>query len=98
LPPPRPGASACAAVGHAQAAKTYEVSDMNQTMSLKDVARLLGVKAYRIQYAFIHEAIPEPEQRVSGRRIFVPEDVRRLAKHFNVKLPDTESAMRPAVA
>ena len=63
---------------------------MQQTWSLKDVARLLGVKAYRVEYVLAHEIIPEPVQKVSGRRIFSPEDLHRLAEHFKVKLPESE--------
>lgn len=62
---------------------------MERSMSLKDVARLLGVKAYRVQYAIVHENVPEPQQRISGRRVFEPEDVQRLAAHFHVALPTT---------
>lgn len=60
---------------------------MNQTMSLKDVARVLGVKAYRIEYLLAHGIVAEPAMRVSGRRVFTPEDVQRLATHFGVTLP-----------
>jgi DNA-binding transcriptional MerR regulator len=62
---------------------------MERSMSLKDVARLLGVKAYRVQYAIVHENVPEPQRRMSGRRVFEPEDVERLAAHFHVALPET---------
>jgi len=69
---------------------------MEQTMSLKDVARLLGIKAYRLQYVFVHGVVPEPSLRISGRRIFTPADVRRLAEHFKIKLPETEAVTEPA--
>ena len=65
---------------------------MEQTMSLKDVARLLGVKAYRVQYVFIHGVVPEPKLRISGRRVFQPADVRRLAAHFGVELTAEHAA------
>jgi hypothetical protein len=29
---------------------------------------------------------------MGGRRVFTPDDVQRLAKHFGVKLPETEVA------
>jgi len=65
---------------------------MNQTMSLKDVAHLLGVKAYRIEYLLAHEIVPEPAHKISGRRVFEPADVQRLAAHFQRKLPSAEAA------
>ncbi len=71
---------------------------MSNSMSLKDVARLLGVKAYRIEYLLSHEIIAEPAQRVSGRRVFMPEDVQRLAAHFGVKLPGADATAEPAAA
>ena len=64
--------------------------------SMKEVARLLGVKAYRVQYAIVHENVPEPQRRFGGRRVFEPEDVKRLAEHFHVKLPAAEAAAEPA--
>ena len=65
---------------------------MKTSMSLKDVAHLLGIKAYRIQYLLCHGAVPEPQCRISGRRVFEPKDVRRLAAHFGVELPAGECA------
>jgi len=65
---------------------------MTQTMSMHDCARLLQVQSYRIQYAYAHGRVPEPQLRMGGRRVFTPDDVQRLAKHFGVKLPETEVA------
>ena len=70
---------------------------MTHTMSLHDCARLLQVQSYRIQYAYAHGRVPEPQLRVAGRRLFTPDDVRRLAKHFCVTLPETEAAAETAV-
>jgi DNA-binding transcriptional MerR regulator len=63
---------------------------MQNTLSLKDVARLLNVKPYRVEYLLSNQIVPEPKLRISGRRVFGIEDVRRLAEHFKVKLPETE--------
>ncbi|MGA2253564.1 MAG: MerR family transcriptional regulator [Thermoguttaceae bacterium] len=71
---------------------------MNQTMSLKDVSQKLNIQSYRIQYVYVHGLVAEPLQRSSGRRVFMPEDVKRLAEYFKVKLPETEPAMEPAGA
>jgi hypothetical protein len=54
--------------------------------ALKDVSRLLGVQPYRIQHAYITGAVKEPKLRISGRRVFEPIDVQRLARHFHVTL------------
>ena len=69
---------------------------MSTSMSLKDVARVLGVKAYRIEYLLSHEIVAEPAQRIAGRRVFMPEDVQRLAEHFKVRLPGAEATAEPA--
>jgi len=66
---------------------------MKRTMSLKDVSHHLGgIKPYRIEYLLANGIVPEPELRISGRRVFTPDDLQRLAKHFGVKLPETEVA------
>ena len=49
-----------------------------EQMSLKDVAALLGVKAYRIEYLLCHGLVPEPKLRIAGRRVFGPEDVANI--------------------
>jgi DNA-binding transcriptional MerR regulator len=64
---------------------------MNHTMSLQDCARMLNVQSYKIQYAYAHRRVPEPQLRIAGRRLFTPDDVRRLAKHFGVNLPESEA-------
>jgi DNA-binding transcriptional MerR regulator len=69
---------------------------MSQTMSLKDAAALLGVKAYKIEYRLAHGLVAEPTMRVAGRRVFTSEDVQRLAKHFGKTMPSAETAAEPA--
>lgn len=70
---------------------------MTAALALKDVSRLLGVQPYRIQHAFITGAVPEPRQRISGRRVFEAADVRRLAAHFGVKMA-AQTAAEPVGA
>ena len=65
--------------------------------SLKDVAALLRLPAYKIEYRLAHGLVPEPALRVAGRRVFMPEDVQRLAEHFGVKLSGAEATAEPAV-
>jgi hypothetical protein len=60
---------------------------------LKDVARVLKVKPYRIAYALSVGLVPEPQLRISNKRVFQAEDVARLAEHFKVELP-TKPASR----
>ncbi len=62
---------------------------MTNHLLLSDVARLLGVKGYQINYALTNGLVPEPTLRISNKRIFREEDVRRLAKHFGVQLNQT---------
>ncbi len=67
---------------------------MEQQMSLKDVAALLGVKAYRVEYLLCHGLVPEPRLRISGRRVFGPEDVANIRTHF-AKKPTAKAAAEP---
>jgi DNA-binding transcriptional MerR regulator len=59
-----------------------------QHFLLRDVAHRLGVKPYQITYAITVGLVPEPGLRISNKRIFLPEDVERLAKHFNIVMPN----------
>jgi hypothetical protein len=59
---------------------------MTNSLSLKDVARLLKVKPYRITYALVVGLVPEPDVRINNKRIFVQEDLERLAAHFGITL------------
>ena len=63
-----------------------------EQMSLKDVAALLGVKAYRVEYLLCHGLVPEPKLRISGRRVFGPEDLATLKAHFAKRTPKAKKA------
>lgn len=69
---------------------------MEQTMSLKDVSALLGVKAYRVEYVLAHGLVPEPKLRISGRRVFGPEDMANLRAHFGSKTPGAKAPVQAA--
>ena len=58
-----------------------------QHFSLREVARRLRVKPYRVVYALTVGLVPEPELRISHKRVFSSEDIERLAAHFGVTLP-----------
>ena len=68
--------------------QTEEELAMPQTMSMQDCARILRVQSYRIQYAYAHDRVPEPQLRIAGRRVFTVEDLQQLAKHFGIKLSE----------
>jgi hypothetical protein len=54
--------------------------------TLRDVARVLKVKPYRVTYALNVGHVPEPGTRINNKRIFASEDIDRLAAHFGVEL------------
>ena len=59
---------------------------MKNHLLLKDVARRLRIKPYRIVYALATGLVDEPALRIANKRIFQPDDVARLAVHFGVAL------------
>ena len=64
---------------------------MNQDKhySISDVARMLGIQEYRVQYAHRTGKVPSPEI-FAGRRAYTKADIQRLAQHFKVTLPKEE--------
>ena len=50
----------------------------NQLFLLNDVANLTQMKPYQIVYLLTSRQIPEPTLRIGGRRMFTPEDLRRI--------------------
>ncbi len=71
---------------------------MQETWSLKDVAKTLGIKHYRIHYAISTGSIEEPKLRFNNRRVFQKDDLRRVAAHFGVELKDEAGAEKLAKA
>ncbi len=67
---------------------------MEKHMLLNDVAKLIGVKGYQINYAIVNGMIPEPKLRISNKRIFKKQDVDRIAKYFNVEVNQDERTDR----
>ena len=51
---------------------------------LADAPRLLGCKPYRIVYPT--GQVPEPRQRIGGKRFFTINDIYRLAEKMQVEL------------
>lgn len=65
---------------------------MTKHYSLNEVARIVGVKAHRISYAITNAFLPEPEERITNRRMFTDEDVKAATKYFSTQ----PKAGRPA--
>jgi DNA-binding transcriptional MerR regulator len=53
-----------------------------ELLTIKDVATLLGVQAYRIAYAITAGHVPDTEARVLNKRLFDAADVKRLEAYF----------------
>jgi DNA-binding transcriptional MerR regulator len=59
---------------------------MTQThYSLKEVAKIVGVKAHRISYAVSNGYLPEPAARITNRRMFTHADVEAAKRYFATK-------------
>lgn len=72
---------------------------MTQThYSLKEVAKIVGVKAHRIAYAISNGYLPEPAQRITNRRLFSTTDLQAALVYFakpnNLGRPPTKDGER----
>lgn len=65
---------------------------MQQIYSIGEVAKLLGVPAYKIEYAHTSNALAEPQCRFLGKRVYTDDDGRRVAGHFGFTLGETPQA------
>ena len=75
-----------ASIGRSRS-RRFAAKEFHKTaFALKHVCKVLGVQPYRVQHAYSIGAVPEPRLRISGRRVFEPIDIKRLAKHFGVTL------------
>ena len=70
--------------------------EMDQALSLKQVAELLKLQHYRIAYAIATHRVPEPALRVANKRVFQHADIAAVATHFGVAYPSVEPAATPA--
>lgn len=57
---------------------------MQRMFSMGEVARLLGVKSHRIDYAISVGHLGDAGFRFLGKRCFTEADLRKIAKHFGV--------------
>ena len=60
---------------------------MSTHYTLTEVARLLGLPYYRIAYQHTVGKLAEPI-KAGGRRAYGHDDLRRVAEHFGVPVPD----------
>jgi len=56
-----------------------------QHYSLKEVAKIVGVKAHRISYAVSNGYLAEPAARITNRRMFTEADLQAAMKYFATK-------------
>jgi DNA-binding transcriptional MerR regulator len=61
---------------------------MRQLYSTGDVARLLGIRQHRIDFAISSGHVPDAKHRFLGKRCFDLHDIQRIAKHFGVQQPE----------
>ena len=57
---------------------------MKQHYLLGEVSRVLGRKPHQIVHLLTSGKVPEPQQRISNKRLFTEADITRLARHFKV--------------
>jgi len=69
---------------------------MEKHYLLGEVAKILRRKPHQIVHLLTTGKIPEPEQRISNKRLFTANDVVTLARYFRVS-PDW-SSVEPAPA
>lgn len=61
---------------------------MNTIFSTGQLARLLGIPAYKIGYAHATGRLEEPAFRFLDKRCYTAADVRRVAAHFGVTISE----------
>ena len=57
---------------------------MEKHFLLGEVGKIVARKPHQIVHLLTTGKIPEPEQRIANKRLFLAEDVERLARHFRV--------------
>jgi hypothetical protein len=57
---------------------------MKKLFLLSEVAGVLRKRPWQVAYAITSGMVPEPKLRISNKRIFVAEDIERLAAHFGI--------------
>ena len=60
---------------------------MQKIYSTGEVARLLGVRQHRIDYAITSGQLPPPKFHFLGKRCFSASEVEEIADHYGVQSP-----------
>jgi hypothetical protein len=63
-----------------------------QLMSTGEVAALLAIKRYQLEYALSEGLLPETRARFLGKRCFSPDEVRVVAAYFGKEVPNNENS------
>jgi len=63
---------------------------MTTILSTGQLAKLLGIPAYRIGYAHSTGALAEPDTRFLDKRCYNTADIQRVAAHFHINIDDEE--------
>ena len=66
---------------------------MKQFYSISEVAKILGIKFYKIAYAHSAGLVPEPD-RIMNKRVYQELDILKLARHFEVNEDDVKLKMK----
>lgn len=59
-------------------------------LSTGEVAALLAIKRYQLEYALSEGHLPEPRSRFLGKRCFAPDEVRNVAAYFGKDKVDND--------
>ena len=65
---------------------------MQPIFSTGEVARKLNLRPYQLEYAHATGQLAEPAFRFLGKRVYVADDVRRVALHFGIRLDELRTA------
>jgi DNA-binding transcriptional MerR regulator len=63
---------------------------MTTILSTGQLAKLLGIPAYKIGYAHSTGALAEPDSRFLDKRCYTTADIQRVAAHFHINIDDEE--------
>jgi hypothetical protein len=58
---------------------------MQLIFSLGEVSKDLAIPTWKILYAISSGRVPDVRIRCAGKRVFLKDDVSRLAKHFGIE-------------
>lgn len=62
---------------------------MPQLFSISEVSEILGLAEHRIHYAHRSRKLDDPYCMLTGRRAYNFSDLKRVAEHFGVDVPES---------